>query len=192
MKGMPKGSREEWYWCGFATHFEGNARCSFHLATVLPSGWLVSTLGNYLPKDAENIEPLGSDGRLYETMVFGCEGLEPSGNPIQTSLGENEMRGYQNSIEAERGHYELCEKYAEITRTKESIAMERVELLERENPREYTAEEFQADMADLDLNYEEMARLLGVHARQRVSDFARGKRKVPPYVAAHMLTLREL
>lgn len=45
-------------------------------------------------------------------MVFKCEGEDANGDPIVNDLGEIDSRRYAKSIEAERGHYEFCEKYA--------------------------------------------------------------------------------
>lgn len=52
-----------------------------------------------------------------------------------------------------------------------------------------TAEQFRAALEALGWTHQEAAARLGVANRQRVSEWARGKRDVPRYIAAHLATL---
>lgn len=56
-------------------------------------------------------------------------------------------------------------------------------------PRRMTPAEFAGALAMLELTHEEAATVLGVANRQRVSEWARGRRPVPLYVSAHLETL---
>lgn len=98
-----------WKWYGFPGHFVGGRNCAFHLCTVV-NGYLVSTLGAYRPDSSNKNETVGL-GRYYETMVFTCPGDDENGDPIMGD--EVEMQGYNESLEAERGHYRVCWKYSD-------------------------------------------------------------------------------
>ena len=47
-----KPDKSIWKWFGHAAHFICGHDCRFHLATLLPSGYLVSTVGEYWPSRA--------------------------------------------------------------------------------------------------------------------------------------------
>ena len=49
-----------------------------------------------------------------------------------------------------------------------------------------TADEFRAALKTLGWSYATAARALGVVDGKRVGEWARGKRPVPPYIAAHV------
>ena len=103
-------SRAGWKWYGYAGHFIGGASCAFHMSTQVP-GYLISTLGDYRPNKKR--ETLGADAEsFFETFVFKCAGDDKYGNPI-LDYSEIDSRRYADSLAAERGHYEFCEKYAE-------------------------------------------------------------------------------
>lgn len=53
------------------------------------------------------------------------------------------------------------------------------------------AETFRQCLRILGLSYAQAAEVLRVHSRQRVADFARGRRPVPPYLAAHIAVLTD-
>ena len=56
---------------GWAGHFIGGSRCAYHRNTLLEKDevrMIVSTVGGYQSKD--EIIPIGSGGRYYETMAF--------------------------------------------------------------------------------------------------------------------------
>lgn len=103
--------KSDWVWYGYAGHLCVGKRCAYHLCTRV-GGFLVSTVGHYLP-DGKTMETIGSGADAYfETMVFPCDGEEPSGDPNITSLQELECERYAKSLDAERGHRAMCEKYA--------------------------------------------------------------------------------
>lgn len=102
--------KSEWYWCGYAGHFVGGARCRFHLSTIVGK-YLVSTVGDYYPKTSEARETIGL-GRYFETMVFPCDGLDEHLDPKITNFEHIDSFGYQDSKHAENGHHALCEKWA--------------------------------------------------------------------------------
>lgn len=52
-----------------------------------------------------------------------------------------------------------------------------------------SASDFDAALRELGLSRTEAAEVLGASSIGRVSDWARGARKVPPYIAAHVRTL---
>lgn len=107
-------SRDGWKWYGYAGHFVGGKSCSYHLCTRV-GAFLISTVGDYRPlsKYGER-ETLGAaDDSWFETFVFNCLGEADSGDPILASWSEIDSERYSLSIEAERGHYRYCEKYAE-------------------------------------------------------------------------------
>ena len=110
MTNIPKS---KWKWYGYAGHFIGGKSCSYHLSTRIGK-YLVSTIGDYRPfgKRGER-ETLGSDDdSWFETYVFRCDGESEHGDPILASWAEIDGERYAVSIEAERGHYRYCEKYA--------------------------------------------------------------------------------
>ena len=108
---QPMVSRAGWRWYGYGGHFVGNARCAYHLATLVGE-YFVSTVGDYRPRDPHIREPIGSGAdALFETMVFRCRGFDAQGNP-ENDLAEIETVRYADSLAAERGHYAMCEKWA--------------------------------------------------------------------------------
>jgi hypothetical protein len=100
----------DWRWHGTPGHLCVAARCCFHLHTTVGE-YRVSTVGCYHPESdpfrEHAPEAIGYD-RLYETMVFRNG---PSGEP--DSWSELEAEGYNDPVEAERGHLALCRKWAE-------------------------------------------------------------------------------
>lgn len=61
---------------GWAGHFTGGHNCLFRRNTLLEYGdkkWVVSTVGNYIPKGKDKVAEIGSSGWLHETMVFKAE-----------------------------------------------------------------------------------------------------------------------
>lgn len=105
-------SRSGWKWYGFAGHFVGGRHCAYHLCTRV-GGFLISTVGDYRPPSGRGDRlALGiSKDSYYETFVFKCGGDDECGDPI-IDLSEIDSERYAKSIDAERGHYRFCEKYA--------------------------------------------------------------------------------
>lgn len=106
-------SRAGWKWYGYAGHFIGGKSCSYHLCTRV-GAFLISTVGDYYPHGSRGQrERLGaSDDSWFETFVFRCKGEDENGDPIIPEFQEIDSERYAASIEAERGHYRFCEKYA--------------------------------------------------------------------------------
>ena len=106
-------SRDGWKWYGYPGHLIVGAKCAYHLATRV-GDYFISTVGDYrangIDLPAETIGA-GKDS-FYETCVFRCDGDNENGDPNITDWGEIDGERYASSIEAERGHYSYCEKYA--------------------------------------------------------------------------------
>lgn len=98
-----------WRWFGYAGHFCGGGKCRFHLSTLVGTV-LVSTVGDYTP-DGETPTPLGIDGRLFETHVFRCDGIDANGDPKVLDWTAIDGVGYRRSRLAEEGHYEVCRRW---------------------------------------------------------------------------------
>lgn len=105
----------EWVWYGYAGHLCVGTRCAYHLCTRV-GGFLISTVGHYLPKGDDKMAAIGASCHDYfETMVFPCGQRDnPSGDPDIIDFVELECTRYAKSIDAERGHRAICEKYAKI------------------------------------------------------------------------------
>ncbi|WP_129141548.1 hypothetical protein [Modicisalibacter coralii] len=109
-------SQEGWKWYGFPGHHICGARCQFHLATSINGKYLVSTVGRLILdplREPGKIEQVGAD-RYFETMVFEMDGDNADGDPNILDWGGLEMEGYNHSLDAERGHYEVCRQYAAL------------------------------------------------------------------------------
>jgi len=88
-----------WEWYGFAGHFVAAKDCRFHLHTHV-DGYCISTVGAYIPRSADEPEPIAHD-RMYETMVFELESGDRNGSPLK-------LRGYNDRKSARAGHLETC------------------------------------------------------------------------------------
>lgn len=113
MSAIPK---DEWRWFGSAGHLIVGSDCRFHLATLV-GDVLVSTVGDYHPPHDHDGKPhtIGLE-RLYETMVFkaGKPCTEPEclcGMP-EIAGCEMDFAGYNTRGHAQRGHLDMCEKWA--------------------------------------------------------------------------------
>ena len=107
----------EWKWFGTHGHFVCGHYCRFHLCTQVGK-YLISSLGEYIhPRHSNGGEEIGC-GRKYETMVFfaGEPCSEPSCNCGLPLIDGHEidMNAYNVRGEANRGHLEMCKKYAEM------------------------------------------------------------------------------
>lgn len=137
----PKLSNQAgWKWFGNAGHLCVGSSCRFHLATLLPNGLLVSTVGEYWPESEiremfaqhrgvvlEGIGDARADSylrqlgyeaigynRLYETMVFKTEGVCKCGCGMPSIVpDEMDMAGYNTPVEATDGHMALCNQWCE-------------------------------------------------------------------------------
>ena len=101
----------DWVWCGYAGHFIGSQHCRFHLATWLPNGWLVSTVGDYYPQGERTTLSIGPED-WYETMVFPYVALEQPDGGHGLMGASQETKRYPTAVEAEAGHMATCQRYA--------------------------------------------------------------------------------
>ena len=93
---------EKWY--GYAGHLCVAHDCAYHLCTRI-GGYLISTVGHYIPRLSDSMTTIGSgENDYFETYAFVCSGEDEDGNPILTN-GYSEIDGerYATSNEAEAG-----------------------------------------------------------------------------------------
>ncbi len=104
--------KENWVWMPHAAHFIGADRCRYRLATYV-GGYIVSTIGDYFPMGASQLEKIGFD-RMYETYVFkaGEVALECGCKYKPTSWQEIDSRGSNCPNEAYENHIIMCNKWA--------------------------------------------------------------------------------
>jgi len=110
---MSRIPESEWVWYGYAGHFIGGRHCAYHLSTRI-GDYLISTVGDYRPPSlGGERERLGAGKNdYYETHIFPCDGETKDGDPNVTEWCEVDGTRYPESIDAERGHRDYCEKYA--------------------------------------------------------------------------------
>lgn len=133
---------KDWKWFGDPGHFICARDCEFHLCTQVGE-YLISTVGKYFPDSnvrdilAESrkveLEGIGDDrrydymkkigyeeigfGRKFETMVFKFEGICKAkdcncGLPVIIPA-ELDSAAYNDSGAANKGHFEMCIKWAD-------------------------------------------------------------------------------
>ena len=77
----------------------------------------MSTIGRFVPdplRHPEKTDTVGN-GHDFETMVFRIDGEDENGDPRVVSWGDTlDSDGYSSSIDAEHGHYAMCNKWAEM------------------------------------------------------------------------------
>jgi hypothetical protein len=111
-EGKASYSQSEWRWLGHKMHFIGAGSCSFGMATELPRNIVVSTVGEYRPLGHENIEDLALNAK-YETMVFKTtDKRRECGCPIIKEWIELDCNRYNDALDAQKGHVEMCHKWA--------------------------------------------------------------------------------
>lgn len=137
-----------WVWMPHPGHLIVSRDCRFHLNTWVPGntpshpGWIVSTVGEYLPdsqireitaqcrgielvgkgdaREADYMNKIGYQeigcDRLYETMVFvASEETEDVRGccPYRQESGDCvDFAGYNSSDDAFHGHNEMCLKWS--------------------------------------------------------------------------------
>jgi hypothetical protein len=102
----------EWVWQGHAGHFCGADYCKFRLSTRVGS-YLISTIGDYLPAGTNTCTPLTSDPTsFFETSVFRAGEALECGCTYMDSPSPLEGVHYETAAAAQRGHVDLCKKYA--------------------------------------------------------------------------------
>lgn len=97
----------EWVWCGYAGHFIAAQYCRLHLHTRV-GDWRVSTVGDYHPPHRENEREMIGCDRYFETFVFPVSGHGEHGEGVVADWGERYSRGYDEAVEAEIGHMQIC------------------------------------------------------------------------------------
>jgi hypothetical protein len=121
-------------WMPHAGHFICGSQCRFRLNTYV-NGYIVSTVGEYVPDsavrailrasrgrktdlrgDAEEadfgFEDIGVD-RKYETMVFKGHKSKHTCCPYEMVSGENiDFAGYNDPGEAYKGHMKMIRKWS--------------------------------------------------------------------------------
>jgi hypothetical protein len=102
---------KKWVWYGYAGHLIVGSRCRYHLATRV-GNYFISTVGDYFPERDRRETIGGGPEDFFETMVFPVDGELPSGDPNILDWSAIECARYKESIDAERGHRGLCNKYA--------------------------------------------------------------------------------
>lgn len=129
---------KDWIFQPHAGHFICGKDCKFFLNTHV-NGYIISTVGEFLPDsrireifaisrnitiegkgdswDRDYMKKIGYEeigcGRKYETMVFKAKYVENSCCSWQPeNFDDIDFRGYNDPVEARKGHYELCEKYS--------------------------------------------------------------------------------
>jgi hypothetical protein len=104
-----------WVWCGMAGHFIGGPDCRFHLCTHLPSGFRVSTVGDYYPKgDGGGRVALGLGDSYFETYVFRateCDASDEDHSAV-ASWTEIDSERTASRTEAEANHMAACRKWS--------------------------------------------------------------------------------
>lgn len=110
----------EWIWCGYAGHFICSEACHMHLHTRV-GDYRISTVGDYHPPDfadprcapTKKMKDIGY-GRKFETFVFRVSGEGLHGEGKVSEWSEIDAEGYNEMVDAERGHMAMCRKYAGI------------------------------------------------------------------------------
>jgi len=104
--------KSTWVWYGYAGHLCVGRRCAYHLCTRV-GGFLISTVGDYIPDGSDKMKKIGAGPEaFFETFVFHCDGEDKNGDPIIPSWSEIDSRRYARSIDAERGHRDICDEYS--------------------------------------------------------------------------------
>lgn len=134
-------ARRSWVWMPHPGHFICGFDCRFRLNTYVPSGYIVSTVGEYFPDEgtrevlaksrgiklegigdsrrADYMKKIGFEeigfGRKYETMVFrAAKSKDSTCCPYEISdFTELDFSGYNDPGVALSGHMELCQKWAD-------------------------------------------------------------------------------
>lgn len=116
----------KWIWCGYAGHFVAASSCLMHLHTRV-GDYRISTVGDYRPDMVydratkglrDRISEDGSDeigvNRKYETFVFRVQGEGLHGEGEVAEWSEIWSEGYNEPVDAERGHMEMCRLFARV------------------------------------------------------------------------------
>lgn len=137
--------KSDWIWMPHAGHLAVGSECRFHLNTYLGNGYLVSTVGEWLPDSAvreilaqsRGVELTGRGdarerdwmkkigfediglNRKYETMVFFAQPAPGSCCPWkQKTYDEQYYHGYNDAEAARIGHMGACIRWSRKRRPK--------------------------------------------------------------------------
>ena len=105
-------SRADWIWMGHPAHLCVSDRCQFRLSTYV-NGYIISTVGEYVPNsNSKKFTEIGYN-RTYETMVFKAIESDSECCPYEADVTNDEldMEGYNTAKDAMNGHYKMCEKW---------------------------------------------------------------------------------
>ncbi len=107
--------KDLWVWMPHPGHYISSHRCRFILNTYLPTGFIVSTVGEQMELGSEKPVEISS-GATYETMVFtAAPQTNVNGRCCPWVVGshrELECQRYNENEEAYKGHLALCEEWA--------------------------------------------------------------------------------
>ena len=102
---------EKWIWIGHHQHHICANNCDFNLATLLPNGFIISTIGELFDRNSNTFLEIGH-GRLYETMVFKTNGeFRKCGCPKVSEYIELDFSAYNHPKDAQDGHMLMCKKW---------------------------------------------------------------------------------
>lgn len=113
---------KNWQWFGHAQHLCVGRDCLWHLATLLPNGYLISSVGDWRPRHkavGEKLPPAEDIGygRKYESLVFRVIRREKCGCP-QIDANEIDSLFANEHPQAAENHIRLCEKWAKAKEDK--------------------------------------------------------------------------
>lgn len=111
---------KDWIWLPHAQHFCAADSCLFRLATLLPNGYVVSSVGEYRYNNEQR--DIGYK-RKYETMVFKTipNQKQECGCPNIQSYENLDFAGANDSTTAIKNHYDLCRKWEQLEGNKNEI-----------------------------------------------------------------------
>ena len=105
-------AKQDWIWMPHPAHFILGHKCQFRLATWVPGGFIISTVGELYHEEGEEPVAISGTGATYETMVFKAEPSERECCPYWVAdYLELDVLHYNDAGEAYRGHIKTCLKY---------------------------------------------------------------------------------
>lgn len=104
---------DKWIWLPHPQHFCAAESCVFRLATLLPNGYLVSSVGEY--KYNGELKDIGHNIK-YKTMVFKTipNKKQECGCPEISSYENIDFIGANDSLTAIKNHYDICRKWDQL------------------------------------------------------------------------------
>ncbi|KAB8035868.1 hypothetical protein GCL60_16695 [Silvanigrella paludirubra] len=103
---------DKWVWLAHHQHHICANDCDFNLATLLPNGFLISTIGELYDRNNKIFLEIG-DERFYETKVFKTNGeFKKCGCPKVDEYIELDFSAYNHPKDAQNGHILMCKNWA--------------------------------------------------------------------------------